>query len=177
MLIESAGKGGNLLLNVGPDADGRLPAPFLERSREIGAWLRVHGEAVYDVEPGEVCEFITRGRQTRKGNNLYLVIRFWDGRPTLNLGGLETPVRRATLLTTGQELPFTQTEDHLTLSGLPEAPPTPLFPVIKLECAGPPRARPWAVDRLWQGDPRRMAGWAEARGTSVWADGHTRPHD
>ena len=175
MLVESAGKGGNLLLNVGPDADGRLPEPFVERAGEIGEWLRVHGEAIYGSEPGEVCEFITYGRQTRKGNTLYLIVRFWDGRPELTLGGLATPVRKATLLTTGQELSFTQTEDHLTLSGLPEEPPTPLFPVIKLECAEPPRARSWAVDRLWQGDPRRMASWAAARGTSVWADGQPRP--
>jgi alpha-L-fucosidase len=146
----------------------------VDRAREIGEWLRVHGEAIYGTEPGEVCEFITYGRQTRKGNNLYLVIRFWDGRPELTLGGLETPVRKATLLTTGQELSFTQTEDHLTLSGLPAEPPTPLFPVIKLECADSPRTLLWAVDRLWQGDPRRMAGWAAARGTSVWADGQPR---
>ena len=36
-------------------------------------------------EPGDVCEFITYGRQLRKGNNLYLVVRFWDGRGALTL--------------------------------------------------------------------------------------------
>jgi len=140
----------------------------------IGRWMDVHGEAIYGSEPGEVCEFITYGRQTHKGNNLYLIIRFWNGRPTLTLGGLETRVVRATLLTTGQELSFQQTADHLTVGGLPAAPPTDLFPVIKLECDGPPRPRPWAADRLWQGDPRRMTEWARARGNSVLADGKGR---
>ena len=171
MLVESAGKGGNLLLNVGPDADGHLPPEFVERARAIGAWLDVHGEAIYGVEAGEVCEFITAGRQTRKGNNLYLIVRFWDGRDTLTLAGLDTKVERAVLLTTGETLAFEQSTDYVTVKGLPHDPPTELFPVIKLECAAPPQPRPWAADRLWQGDPRRMAAWAEARGTSVLADG------
>jgi alpha-L-fucosidase len=171
MLIEAAGKGGNLLLNVGPDAEGELPPEFVARAAAIGEWMAVHGEAIYGSEPGDVCEFITYGRQTRKGNNLYLVIRFWDGRETLTLAGLETRVLRATLLTTGQELAFQQSADYLTVSGLPPRSPTPLFPVVKLECDGPPAPRPWAKERLWGGDPRRMTAWAAARGDSVRADG------
>mgnify|MGYP005837676185 CR=1 FL=1 len=170
-LVEAASKGGNLLLNVGPTAEGELPVAFTQRMAEIGRWMDVHGEAIYGSEAGEVCEFITYGRQTRKGNNLYLVIRFWDRRGTLTLGGLQTPVRRAVLLTTGAELPFRQTEDHVIISGLPLEPPTPLFPVIRLECDAPPQPRPWAADRLWQGDPRRMTAWAAARGASVYVNG------
>lgn len=175
MLVEAASKGGNMLLNVGPEAGGRIPAEFAERSARIGAWLQTHGEAIYGSDAGEVCEFITYGRQIRKGNNLYLVIRFWDGRDSLTLRGLETRVLRAELLTTGQQLEFTQDADSLTLRGLPAEPPTDLFPVIKLECDGEPRPCAWAADRLWNGDPRRMTAWAAARGTSVWADGQPRP--
>jgi alpha-L-fucosidase len=164
MLVECASKGGNLLLNVGPDPDGRFPPQAVERLAEIGAWLETHGEAIYGSEAGEVCEFFTYGRQTRKGNHLYLVIRFWDGRPTLRLAGLATPVKRATLLTTGADLPFEQDGDALTLGNLPKAIPTPLYPVIRLECAAPPQPVPWAADRLWTGDPRRMTAWARRRG-------------
>jgi len=67
MLAEAASKGGNLLLNVGPDGEGRFPPEFVERAEAIGRWLEVHGEAIYGSEGGEVCEFITRGRQTIKG--------------------------------------------------------------------------------------------------------------
>ncbi len=112
------------------------------------------------VKRGEVCEFITYGRQTRKGNNLYLVVRFWDGRPEMHLAGLDTRVERVVLMTTGQELAFEQSEDHLVVRGLPRESPTTLFPVIRLECAGPPTARPWAVDRLWSGNAGRMTEWA-----------------
>lgn len=160
MLVECAGKGGNLLMNVGPTPEGEFPPEFVARAEQVGQWLETHGEAIYGSEAGEVCEFITYGRQTRKGNNLYLVIRFWDGRSELHLAGLETRVHSAVLITTGQELAFEQTEDHFVLLGLPRERPTALFPVIRLQCAGQPTARPWAVDRLWTGDPARMTDWA-----------------
>lgn len=174
MLVEAAGQGGNLLLNVGPTSEGELPAAFVARSDAIGRWLARNGEAIYGSEAGDVTEFITYGRQTRRGNNLYLIVRFWDGRGEVRLAGLATPVRRAVLLATGQEVPFAQSGDELLISGLPVESPDELFPVIRLECAAPPQAAAWAVPRLWQGDPARMAGWARARGTSVWADGKPR---
>jgi alpha-L-fucosidase len=174
MLCEAAGKGGNLLMNVGPQPDGQLPAEFVQRARHIGDWLRVHGEAIYDCERGDVVEFVTRGWQTRKGNNLYLILRFWDGRSSLRIAGLATKVLHARLLTTGQELRVEQNETELTLHGLPSLPPTDLFPVIKLEGEAPFEAQPWARERLWCGNPRRMTQWARSRGTSVWADGKPR---
>lgn len=174
MLVEAAGKGGNLLMNVGPTPDGEFPPEFVKRMGKIGKWMKVHGEAIYGAEPGDVCEFITHGRQIRKGNCLYLVIRFWDGQGSLTLAGLETRVRRAFFLSVGKELEFDQTDDRLTIKGLPAKPPTDLFPVIRLECDGPPKPCAWAKDRLWGGDPRRMTGWAAARGSSVYADGRPR---
>ena len=64
--------------------------------------------------------------------------------------------------------------DVVFIRGLPAEQPTALFPVIELECAGTPQASDWAVDRLWGGDPGRMSDWAQARGSSVWADGAER---
>jgi alpha-L-fucosidase len=174
MLVQAASMGGNLLLNVGPDGAGRLPAQFVSRVEQIGDWLAVHGEAIYGSEGGDVCEMISRGYQIVKGNCLYLVLRFWDRRPELRLAGMVTPVKRAWLLTTGQQLEVEQRGDELYLRGLPAEQPTPLFPVIKLECEGRPEAADWAVDRLWGGNPRRHTDWARARGTSVWADGKER---
>ena len=162
MLVQSAGMGGNLLLNVGPKADGTLPAPFVKRMREIGRWMAVHGEAIYGSERGDVCEFVTRGWQTVRGNRLYLVIRFWDGRPELRMAGLKTRVREARLLTTGRKLTVRQDGDVLHLWPLPKRSPTKLFPVIKLTCSGPPEPARWARNRLWCGDPLAYLNWARA---------------
>jgi len=47
MLVDVVAKGGNYLLNVGPDANGELPPEALARMREIGDWMDVNGEAIY----------------------------------------------------------------------------------------------------------------------------------
>lgn len=179
MLCECAEKGGkhggNLLLNVGPTADGQLPPEFVERALEIGRWLDVHGEAIYGTDGGSLTEFITRGRQTMKDNRLYLIIRFWDGRPELKLRDLTSRVLDVELLTTGQSLPFEQEGDTLIINDLPREAPTRLFPVIRITCDGKPTTNEWGEYRLWEGEPERVAAWArERRGGSVYVDGRER---
>ncbi|MFH1567600.1 MAG: alpha-L-fucosidase [Gemmatimonadota bacterium] len=172
-LVEVASRGGNLLMNVGPDGDGRIPPEFAERAAALGRWLEVHGECIYGSEGGNVTEFVTYGHQIVKGYNLYLVIRHWDRRDTLRLAGLATHVKRATLLTNGQELAFWQHGDELVLEGLPAEPPTPLFPVIRLECAARPEAAAWAHGPYY-GTVAHGLEMARERGTSVWTDGQER---
>jgi alpha-L-fucosidase len=48
-LIDIASKGGNYLLNIGPDGQGTIPTPEAERLRQVGAWLKQNGEAIYDT--------------------------------------------------------------------------------------------------------------------------------
>lgn len=163
LLTEASSQGGNLLLNVGPDPDGHIPEDFIKRSTAIGKWLHVHGEAVYGTEPVDVGESVLFGRQTRKGNTLYLIIRFWPG-GSLRFQGLATEVLRATLLTTGDPLTCDRDAFGITLHGLPKNSPTPLFPVIKLELAGEPRSLPTYHSGMWGGDPSRLIAWAQARG-------------
>jgi alpha-L-fucosidase len=51
MLIDIVAKGGNFLLNVGPDAQGRLPEPARARMQAMGQWLQVNGRAIYGTRP------------------------------------------------------------------------------------------------------------------------------
>ena len=51
LLVGIVSKGGNLELNVGPTADGRIPVIMQERLLEIGKWLKVNGEAIYGTHP------------------------------------------------------------------------------------------------------------------------------
>lgn len=75
-LVDVVSKNGNLLLNIGPRADGTIPEIMQGVLREVGAWLRVNGEAIYGAhywEPykdGDV-------RFTRKGSTLYAIALEW----------------------------------------------------------------------------------------------------
>jgi alpha-L-fucosidase len=177
LLTEASSKGGNLLLNVGPTANGEIPVEFIERSDAIGAWLRLHGEAVYGTQPVDAGETVLFGRQTRRGNTLYLIFRFWPGTPSIRFQGLATAVLRATLLTTGQDLSCRrETPDHaLIIDGLPLQSPHPLFPVIKLELASEPRTLPSYHPGQWGGDPARLLAWARLRGDGFSVSQHLNP--
>lgn len=50
-IVDIVAKGGNFLLNVGPGPDGKLPEDAVKRMKEIGAWMRVNGDAIYDSRP------------------------------------------------------------------------------------------------------------------------------
>lgn len=70
-LIRTAGKGANLLLNIGPLPNGELPAQSVTRLKEMGQWMAEYGATIKATEAGDVkpCEW---GATTRKGDHLYV---------------------------------------------------------------------------------------------------------
>jgi alpha-L-fucosidase len=68
MLIDVRAKGGNLLLNIGPDPDGVIPFEQTRRLRELALWMFVNGEAIYNVRPWIVTNegslWFTKARDT-----------------------------------------------------------------------------------------------------------------
>lgn len=73
LLVKAAGMGANLLLNIGPQPDGELPAASLDRLKGIGEWMNKYGETFYATTAGDF-EAQPWGTSTRKGNKLYLHI-------------------------------------------------------------------------------------------------------
>jgi alpha-L-fucosidase len=98
-LIDIASKGGNYLLNIGPDSMGRVPQEEVQRLRQIGSWLAINGEAIYGTratlfgpEAGSFSatekdsegkpKFIPtwNWRSTTAANRIYIELLTWPGR-------------------------------------------------------------------------------------------------
>ncbi len=74
MVVEVRAKGGNLLLNIGPDPDGVIPFEQTRRLRELALWLFVNQESIYDVRPWVVTnEGSLWFTQSKQGDTLYAI--------------------------------------------------------------------------------------------------------
>jgi len=81
MLIEKVASGGNLLLDVGPTADGRIPVIQQQRLLDIGSWMDVNGEAIYETRKWEgASENVQKDMFfTKKGNDLFVLFTQYPG--------------------------------------------------------------------------------------------------
>ena len=102
-LVSAAGKGANLLLNVGPQPNGELPEAALERMKAMGEWLSVNGDTIYATEAGDVAQQ-EWGCTTRKGDRLFVHIFELEGDAVVL--PLECEVVEATVFASGESVNF-----------------------------------------------------------------------
>ena len=136
LLRECVGNNGNLLLNIGPKADGSVPPEAVERLTAVGKWLKKNGEAVYgetDRIEGRF-EWLATGQWTLRGKTAYLWCRRWAGKE-LVLGGVKGKLRKVSLLPGRKSIPFVQEKNRVILRGLPKSNPDKiaLISVFRLE--------------------------------------------
>ena len=99
-LCDICSKGGNFLLNVGPDARGNFPPACTERLLDVGRWLDVNGEAIYGSAAGPFT-YLSWGRATRKDDRLFLHVFEWPRRRRIACSSRQPGQRRAAPGTAG----------------------------------------------------------------------------
>ena len=134
LLANTAGRDGNLLLNIGPRPDGEMEPAQVARLKEIGQWLERYGESNYGTRGGP---YLPQGQwmvSTRKGSTVYLHILSWP-KDTLTLPALPAQVVKTTVLT-GGTANLKQSPSALEIS-MPASDRQPIDTIIALELDKP----------------------------------------
>ena len=128
-LVEVASRGGNFLLNVGPQPDGQIQPEFQERLKAIGAWLTLNGDSIYGTTYGPVQN--VEGLRTTAGpKTIYVHVFDWTP-PMCAVSGIDARILSARLLASGILLKFRQTETTVEIQ-IPATPPDNDVSVIAL---------------------------------------------
>jgi alpha-L-fucosidase len=137
-LIDIASKGGNFLLNVGPNGQGIIPAPSVERLQAVGNWLKVNGEAIYGTGASPIGQ-PAWGRCTKRidatQTTLYLHVFNWPDDGRLVVPHLRNSIESAILLADGTKLPTAPSADGLAVS-VPATAPDPISSTLALKVEG-----------------------------------------
>lgn len=128
-LVECVSKGGNFLLNVGPDGNGRIPRQAMDTLKYLGQWMQINGESIRGCGPSGM-EKPEWGRITRRENVLYLHI-YENALGPLPLYGIPAEkIRTMRLLQDGREIPLSVSWVHSDYSDMAFADlgPDPVLP-------------------------------------------------
>ena len=149
-LVEIVSRGGNYLLNIGPDGEGVVPEPSVRILQAVGRWVSTNGESIYGTTASPFHE-LSWGHCTVKGKTLYLHVFDWPADRCLRLHGLHTAVRSAALLTNPtNRLPIRQEDGSLEIT-VPDRPIDPVDTVVAVDLEAAPRVDPPVVSQATDG--------------------------
>lgn len=165
-LMQNVSRNGSLLLNLTQHGRGDLDPEVVRISKDVGAWLKINGEAVYGSRPFEVCDEDSGSVfYTRNNSFVYAALMRWDGSPvklkSLRAGGATLgKVLQVELL--GSEVALTFAQDGQGLMVKPTGPVQPLPGIVDQNLAAGCRVFRITHDKGWfnDDDPGVVAvGW------------------
>src|SRR5262249_42307979 len=139
-LVDIASKGGNYLLNVGPTSEGLIPAPSVQRLKEVGQWMKVNHEAIY-ATTASPFKRLSWGRCTKTvpGDTatLFLHVFDWPADGKLLVPGLKNKAEKAYLLSDPNRKPLGSetTSEGMTIS-LASTAPNPISSTVVVKVKG-----------------------------------------
>lgn len=134
LLSSVASKGGNLMLNVGPDGKGEWPAYSIKYLEETGKWLQQYGESIYGTTHG-IIPAQPWGVTTSKPGKVFLHVWQLPDNGQLRVPGLTARINSVNLLGTATALPWKQSADETVIT-LPAEWPDKRNTVIQVEYSG-----------------------------------------
>ena len=144
-LVDVVSKNGNYLLNVGPTAEGVIPQASVDHLRQVGAWLKMNGDAVYAAKPSPYPYEFEWGSITTKPGRAFLNIVQWPKDGEFVLYGFESKVQKASLLADSKssvKVVQGNSDGHKQLRlSLPAQAPDSNVSVIELRVDGIPAAK------------------------------------
>jgi alpha-L-fucosidase len=183
MLSEIVSKGGNFLLNVGPDSLGEIPQPSIDRLKQVGEWMKINSEAIYGTKASPFS-YLPWGRATLKDQKLYLHVTDWPSDGLLKLPLMNKTGKAYLLADPETMLNLVQKDSHVEIS-LPAEAPDSVVSIVVLEFEGAPEVLPApttgkagaastvdttsAISNLFDGDP--TTPWKAITGeTKAWIE-------
>lgn len=124
-LVQTASRGGNFLLNVGLDGEGKVPKEAQEALADVGRWLSLHGESIYGTSASPFMEHPWKGGATVVQNGdksvLYLHLFGKEARQNIELDGLLTKPLEAEVMGNGRRLVVSGFPGHwrIDMNGVP----------------------------------------------------------
>jgi alpha-L-fucosidase len=140
MLVDCASKGGNLLLNVGPTAEGLIPQPNVDRLAEVGQWMQVNRESIYgtSASPFPAPKWGRCTVQLGTPTKLYLHVFDWPRDGRLEIPSLRNNATRAYLLADPAKALATARSGGVLSVALPAESPSKHDSVVVVEIDGAP---------------------------------------
>jgi len=134
LLVSVVSKGGNLMLNVGPKADGTIPDASVKCLKAVGGWLKINGASIYGTTYGPIAPQ-PWGVTTLKPRKLFLHVKQVPSNGALLVPGLNVSIKQVSLLSNKNKLLWKKDKNLLTIT-LPTKLPDDINTVIVVEFDG-----------------------------------------